>query len=157
MPHMYTSTPKLPGQAWTVQLLSRRHSPPRARFPPEAFSSDTPLTLDLVISPDNLLGSQLFLFAPLTVGGSLFFFSNLILLVWLQKRWFSPEPSTAAWQAAFWSTLGSLNFALIGISLFLNDLMGSSLAGFIGSTAFLLGSIIQWYDVMAFHPDSWAT
>ena len=109
-----------------------------------------------VFAADDLMSAQLFLFTPLAVGGTLFFFSNLALLIWLQDRWYKPKPGSAAWQAAFWSSAGSFNFALIGFSLFMGDTGTAAITSFVGSWTFLIGAIIQWYDLMAFHPDSWA-
>ncbi|KAL7629031.1 hypothetical protein AAE478_000549 [Parahypoxylon ruwenzoriense] len=109
-----------------------------------------------VFAPDDLTGFQLFLFTPLSVGGSMFFFANLSLVFWLQDRWFVPKPGSASWQAAFWSSVGSINFALAGFTLFMGDMAASATASFIGSWTFLLGAVFQWYDLMAFHPDSWA-
>ncbi|KAI1407871.1 hypothetical protein F5Y13DRAFT_183093 [Hypoxylon sp. FL1857] len=97
--------------------------------------------------------SVLFLFAPLSVGGIMFFFANLSLLIWLQDSWYKPKPSSASWQAAFWSTVGSFNFALTGFALFMGDMSASAIATFIGAWTFLVGSVFQWYDLMAFHPD----
>ena len=109
-----------------------------------------------VFSPDDLMAAQLFLFTPLAVGGTLFFFSNLSLVVWLQDRWYKPKPGSAAWQAAFWSSIGSFNFAVIGFSLFMGDMGTAAIATFVGSWTFLIGAVVQWYDLMAFHPDGWA-
>lgn len=109
-----------------------------------------------VFSPDDLMAAQLFLFTPLAVGGTLFFLSNLSLLFWLQDRWYKPKLGSAAWQAAFWSSVGSFNFALIGFSLFMGDMITVAIASFVGSWTFLMGAVIQWYDLMAFHPDRWA-
>ncbi|KAI1651824.1 uncharacterized protein F4817DRAFT_311430 [Daldinia loculata] len=59
--------------------------------------------------------------------------------------------------AAFWSSVGSIGFALTGFALFMEDINTSTIANFVGSWTFLIGSIFQWYDLMAFHPDDWAT
>ncbi|KAF3062365.1 hypothetical protein GL218_03402 [Daldinia childiae] len=110
-----------------------------------------------VLSPDDLMGLQLFLFTPLAIGGTMFFFANIRLLVWLQDHWYKPKPGSASWQAAFWSSVGSINFALAGFALFMGDMNTSTIANIVGSWTFLIGSIFQWYDLMAFHPDDWAT
>ncbi|KAI1383320.1 uncharacterized protein F4822DRAFT_73352 [Hypoxylon trugodes] len=109
-----------------------------------------------VLSPDDIMGSQLFLFGPLSIGGTMFFLANLSLLIWLQDRWYKPKPGSAAWQATFWSSVGSANFAIAGFSLFLEDMGTSTIASFIGSWTFFIGAVFQWYDLMAFHPDGWA-
>ncbi|KAI1076921.1 hypothetical protein F5B20DRAFT_306768 [Whalleya microplaca] len=109
-----------------------------------------------LLAPDNILGTQLLLYTPLAIGGTMFFFANLTLMFWLQERWFKPKLNSAAWQATFWSTIGSFCFALTGFALFVGDAATSTYATFIGSWFFLIGSVISWYDIMAFHPDSWA-
>ncbi|KAI5866742.1 hypothetical protein GGS23DRAFT_551800 [Durotheca rogersii] len=109
-----------------------------------------------IISPEDIFSMQLFLFGPLTIGGFLFFFANMSLLIWMQDRWYKPKWGEAGWQSAFWSSVGSFNFAYTGITLFTGDFLTSSIASFIGSWTFLLGAVIQWYDLMAFHPDAWA-
>ncbi|OTA88165.1 hypothetical protein M434DRAFT_50865, partial [Hypoxylon sp. CO27-5] len=109
-----------------------------------------------VFAPDDIMSLQIFLFTPLSVGGMLFLFANLSLLIWLQDRWYKPKPSSASWQAAFWSSVGSANFAITGFALFMGDVSTSAIATFIGAWTFLVGSVFQWYDLMAFHPDGWA-
>ncbi|KAI0842204.1 hypothetical protein F5Y06DRAFT_259242 [Hypoxylon sp. FL0890] len=109
-----------------------------------------------VFSPDDLMSLQLFLFTPLSVGGTMFFFANLVLLIWLQDSWYKPKPGSASWQAAFWSLVGSFNFALTGFAFFMGDMSTAAVTNFIGSWTFLIGSVFQWYDLMAFHPDGWA-
>lgn len=109
-----------------------------------------------VFSPDDIMSLQIFLFTPLSVGGMLFPFANLSLLIWLQDPWYKPQPSSASWQAAFWGSVGSVNFAITGFALFMGDASTSAIATFIGAWTFLVGSVFQWYDLMAFHPDGWA-
>ncbi|KAH9993470.1 hypothetical protein F4779DRAFT_230361 [Xylariaceae sp. FL0662B] len=109
-----------------------------------------------VLAPDDVTGFQLFLYGPLAVGGTMFLFANLALTIWLQDPWYKPKFDSASWQASFWSSIGAVNFAISGFSLLVGDAPTSTIATFIGSWTFLIGSIISWYDLMAFHPDSWA-
>lgn len=109
-----------------------------------------------VIAPDNITGLRLFLFGPLTVGGALFFYAYLRITVWLQHRWWKPRPGSAAWEAAFFTMIGSLNFAIAGLVSFKEDILTATITTFVGSIAFLIGSVISWYDIMAFHPNDWA-
>lgn len=109
-----------------------------------------------VFAPDDLMAAQLFVFTPLAVGGTLFFFANLSLTIWLQDHWYKPKPGSAAWQGAFCSSVGSFCFALIGFFLLLGDTPASAVASFVGSWMFLIGAVLQWYDLMAFHPNNWA-
>ncbi|KAI5918969.1 hypothetical protein F4810DRAFT_703871 [Camillea tinctor] len=126
------------------------------------FSGGMVLSVSIVggwpglLSHDNVLAMQILVYTPLSLGGLMFFFANLSMLIWLQDRWYKPKFNSAPWQSAFWSSIGAFNFAVVGFSLFLGDIMSSIVATFIGSFTFLMGSIFQWYDLMAFHPDSWA-
>lgn len=108
-----------------------------------------------VVSPDDLVGAETFVFGPLTIGGSIIFITNISIMIWLQDHWFAPKLGSSACQAAFWSTVGSFNFALTGFTLFAGYDVAAAWATFIGSVAFLVGAEIALYDVMAFHPDNW--
>ncbi|KAK8011150.1 hypothetical protein PG990_010115 [Apiospora arundinis] len=109
-----------------------------------------------VLSMDDPLAPVIFVFTPLCVGSSLFIIANAILMIGCQDHWYKPALGSAPWQGAFWSLLGSIGFFGTGLFLFLADPMHSAWSNFLGSMAFLIGAIIQWYDLMAFHPDDWA-
>lgn len=104
-----------------------------------------------LLAPDDIVGLSSFVFTPLLIGGGIFTISNIMLLLFVQERWYKPRFGAAAWQASMWNVIASVLFAVTGI-LFLNgDTLGGSVASFIGSWAFLIGSIVQWYDMMAFY------
>lgn len=109
-----------------------------------------------VLDPEDPVTPMLVVFAPLTVGSSFFVLANFILTIAAQDHWYAPKIGTANWEAAFWSLLGSIGFMLTGAYLFLGDPVNSTWANFLGSLAFLVGAVIQWYDLMAFHSDGWA-
>lgn len=104
-----------------------------------------------VLAPDDLLGLSTFVFTPLLIGGGIFTISNIMLLLFVQERWYKPRFRTAAWQASLWNVLASILFAVTGVLFLGGDTLGGSVASFIGSWAFLIGSVIQWYDMMAFY------
>lgn len=110
-----------------------------------------------VLDPDDMNGFLMFVASPLAAGGSLFFVANISLAIWSQDRWYKPKLASAAWQAAFWSTVGSANFAITGFAFLVGDMVTATLATFIGSMAFLVGAIFQLFDIMVFHPDDWAS
>lgn len=109
-----------------------------------------------VLNPLDPVTVLYVVFAPLTFGSCFFIVANLSLVILAQDHWYAPKIGAANWQAAFWSLLGSIGFMLTGAYLFLGDGVSSTWANFLGSFAFLIGAIIQWYDLMAFHPDRWA-
>lgn len=121
------------------------------------LSASIPTAFPGVLDPEDLLSFQLFAAGPLALGGSLFFVANVTLTFWLQERWFRPKWGVAAWQGAFWSTIGSANFAMTGFALLIGDFVTAAVATLIGSVAFLMGAVFQLFDIMAFHPDDWAT
>lgn len=109
-----------------------------------------------VLDPTDPVTVMYVVFAPLTFGSCFFIMANLSLMILAQDHWYAPKLGAANWQAAFWSLLGSIGFMLTGAYLFLGNGLNSTWANFLGSITFLVGAIIQWYDLMAFHPDRWA-
>lgn len=109
-----------------------------------------------VLDPADPVTPMFVVFAPLTFGSCFFILANFILMIQAQDHWYAPKIGTANWEAAFWSLLGSIGFMLTGAYLFLGDPADSTWANFLGSIAFLIGAVVQWYDLMAFHPDGWA-
>ncbi|KAF9878383.1 hypothetical protein CkaCkLH20_03875 [Colletotrichum karsti] len=109
-----------------------------------------------VIDPSNLFLLQVFIFMPQVIGGSLFFLANSALVVNAQERWFKPNFWASEWQGAVWNTIASAGFVVTGVLLLANEMSASAVASFAASTSFLIGSIIQWYALMEFHPTSWA-
>lgn len=104
-----------------------------------------------VLAPDDLLGLSTFVFTPLLIGGGIFTISNIMLLLFVQERWYKPRFGIAAWQASLWNVIASILFAITGVLFLGGDTLAGSVASFIGSWAFLIGSVIQWYDMMAFY------
>ncbi|KAH8777701.1 hypothetical protein F5883DRAFT_409074 [Diaporthe sp. PMI_573] len=104
-----------------------------------------------VLAPDDILGLSTFVFTPLLIGGGIFTISNIMLLLFAQERWYKPRFGTAAWQASLWNVIASILFAITGVLLLGGYVLAGSVASFTGSWAFLIGSVIQWYDMMAFY------
>lgn len=104
-----------------------------------------------VLAPDDLFGLSAFVFTPLLIGGGIFTVSNIMLLLFVQERWYKPRFGAAAWQASMWNVVASILFAITGVLFLSGDTLGGSVASFIGSWAFLIGSVVQWYDMMAFY------
>ncbi|TLD21049.1 hypothetical protein PspLS_09257 [Pyricularia sp. CBS 133598] len=105
---------------------------------------------------ENLTLFQGLVFLPQVIGGSMFVFANIVLTIFVQDRWYKPKPSSADWQGGFWNAVGSTGFAITGVLLLLGDNNGAGWTSLYGSTAFLMGSVIQLYALMEFHPTPWA-
>ncbi|KAH8839984.1 hypothetical protein MCOR27_005486 [Pyricularia oryzae] len=105
---------------------------------------------------ENLALFQGLVFLPQVIGGSMFVFANIVLTIFVQDRWYKPKPSCADWQGGFWNAVGSTGFAITGVLLLMGDTTGAAWTSLYGSVAFLMGSVIQLYALMEFHPTPWA-
>ncbi|KAJ0120060.1 hypothetical protein J7T55_000913 [Diaporthe amygdali] len=94
---------------------------------------------------------------PQVVGGTGFIISSWLFMLETQPNWHTPSLTTLGWHIGFWNLVGALGFTLCGALGFAS---GSSPAcetaslwsTFIGSWAFLVGSIIQWYESLDKYP-----
>ncbi|KAL1877904.1 hypothetical protein Daus18300_002257 [Diaporthe australafricana] len=94
---------------------------------------------------------------PQVVGGTGFIISSWLFMLETQPNWHTPAPRTLGWHIGFWNLIGAIGFTLCGALGFAS---GSSEAcetaslwsTFIGSWAFLVGSIIQWYESLDKYP-----
>ncbi|KXH32851.1 hypothetical protein CSIM01_04344 [Colletotrichum simmondsii] len=109
-----------------------------------------------VLNPMDLFLTQALVFMPQVIGGALFFIANMALVIHVQKDWYKPRILAGEWQGAAWNAVASAGFIGTGVLLLNNRIFESSVVGFAASTAFLIGSIIQWYLLMEFHPTRWA-
>jgi hypothetical protein len=93
--------------------------------------------------------------APQVVGGMGFVISALLFMLETQRKWYLPAWGTLGWHIGLWNLIGALGFTLCGAFGF------SSTTGlqyqavcstFWGSWAFLIASVIQWYESLDKHP-----
>ncbi|GFF40423.1 hypothetical protein IFM46972_06209 [Aspergillus udagawae] len=93
---------------------------------------------------------------PQIVGGSCFILSGLLFAVETQPKWYIPAIHILGWHVGFWNFIGGIGFTLCGVLGPAAANSGveyqSTLATFWGSWAFLLGSVIQWYESLDKHP-----
>lgn len=87
-------------------------------------------------------------FVPQVIGGAMIFIGNLVVMFAEQDRWWKPKVTDAGWQGALWGGLGGFGFMWSGIFLLVADFVLAAWASFAGSVAFLLGSVLVWYDTM---------
>ncbi|KIJ41315.1 hypothetical protein M422DRAFT_255823 [Sphaerobolus stellatus SS14] len=69
-----------------------------------------------------------------------------------QRKWYIPAPLSLGWHSGFWNLIGGIGFAAcgaFGISTRHWAQYQSTLCTFWGSWAFLIGSLIQWYEAVS--------
>ncbi|KAB5539529.1 hypothetical protein GE09DRAFT_321101 [Coniochaeta sp. 2T2.1] len=95
---------------------------------------------------------------PQVVGGTGFIISSSLFMLETQERWYIPAPKLLGWHIGFWNLVGGIGFTLCGaLGLGSADASveyASTLATFVGSWAFLLGSLIQLYESLNKYPIS---
>lgn len=93
---------------------------------------------------------------PQVIGGSGFIISSWLFMLETQEKWYLPAMNTLGWHIGFWNWIGALGFTLCGALGFGINALGfeyaSTLATFIGSWAFLIGSVVQWYESLDKYP-----
>ncbi|MCJ1440646.1 MAG: hypothetical protein MMC23_001132 [Stictis urceolatum] len=94
--------------------------------------------------------------APQIIGGCGFIVSGLLFMLETQERWYKPAYGTLGWWIGLWNLIGAFGFTLCGA---LGPAYASSgaqfeasLATFWGSWAFLVGSVVQWYESLEKFP-----
>ncbi|KAB5554969.1 hypothetical protein GE09DRAFT_1239415 [Coniochaeta sp. 2T2.1] len=95
---------------------------------------------------------------PQVVGGTGFIISSSLFMLETQERWYLPAPKLLGWHIGFWNLVGGIGFTLCGALGFGSAdpsvEYASTLATFVGSWAFLLGSLIQLYESLNKYPIS---
>lgn len=92
---------------------------------------------------------------PQVVGGVGFILSGGIFMLENQPTWYSPAPALLGWHIGLWNLVGGIGFTLCPIFGFYPESWGlyqASCSTFWGSWAFLIGSLLQWYESLAQHP-----
>ncbi|KAJ5162799.1 uncharacterized protein N7500_004629 [Penicillium coprophilum] len=91
-----------------------------------------------------------------TLGGLGFTVSSYMYMLETQSRWYIPAWHILGWHIGLWNLIGSVGFTLCGALGPASNNSGanfqSSLATFWGSVAFMIGSMIQWYESLQKHP-----
>ncbi|KAI5462363.1 hypothetical protein BGZ63DRAFT_211703 [Mariannaea sp. PMI_226] len=93
---------------------------------------------------------------PQVIGGMGFIISSTLFMIEVQPRWYIPAPSVLGWHIGLWNLVGAIGFTLCGALGFGISQPGveyaATLASYIGSWAFLIGSAIQWYESLNKYP-----
>jgi len=88
---------------------------------------------------------------PQVVGGLGFVISAFFIMLEVQKKWYKLVPLNLGWQVGFWNLIGAIGFTLCGALGYAAEInpgtdYQSSLSTFWGGWAFLIGSVVQWYE-----------
>lgn len=113
-------------------------------------------TIPGLIDPADTQKILLAVQLPLFIGFLLLVVANFSLLLWLQERWYKPNLQKASWLSAFFSTVGSVSLTLSTLYQFAGSGLSGALATLVGRWVFFVAISIGFYDLMAFHPNSWA-
>lgn len=92
---------------------------------------------------------------PQVVGGCGFIVSGTLFMVETQPKWYIPAPTVLGWHIGLWNLIGGVGFTLspaFGYDTATWAQYQAALSTFWGSWAFLIGSVIQWYESLDKHP-----
>ncbi|KAF8217712.1 hypothetical protein K438DRAFT_1952590 [Mycena galopus ATCC 62051] len=109
-------------------------------------------TIQTAIMPKQGLLDGVF-WTPQVIGGTGFIIASTIMMIETQQKWYLPAPTSLGWHVGFWNMVGGVGFTLCGaFGYALNSSTGiayqSSCSTFWGGWAFLIGSVIQWYEAV---------
>jgi hypothetical protein len=119
------------------------------------FGIATITSIPGVIDSTNTLLVSISNLFPAAFGGFLFLVAAILQITDAQEKRWKPLIGNLNWHIGVCNAIGSLGFLLAGAL----PLVGSEeatfqgiLAGFWGSWAFLIGSVLQWYCAMGNYP-----
>lgn len=81
--------------------------------------------------------------------------SGALFMLETQTAFYKPALGVLGWHIGFWNLIGAFGFTLcgaLGYSSGSGEEYQSALATFWGSWAFLIGSVLQWYESLDKHP-----
>ena len=89
------------------------------------------------------------------VGGGLFIVSSALYMLETQPNWYTPAPHVLGWWVGVWNMIGSIGWTLAA-ALGYCELSGcqyqSDLTLIWASIAFLIGSLILWFEALDKYP-----
>jgi len=97
----------------------------------------------------------IFYWTPQVVGGLGFIISGSLFMLETQSKWWKPAPRTLGWWIGAWNLVGGIGFTMcpaFGYDSSSWAQYQASLSTFWGSWAFLIGSILQWYESLEKFP-----
>jgi len=97
----------------------------------------------------------IFYWTPQVVGGLGFIISGFLFMLETQSKWWKPAPRTLGWWIGAWNLVGGVGFTMcpaFGYDSSSWAQYQASLSTFWGSWAFLIGSVLQWYESLEKFP-----
>jgi hypothetical protein len=97
----------------------------------------------------------IFYWTPQVLGGTGFIISGFLFMLETQSRWYKPAFKTLGWWIGAWNLIGGIGFTLcpaFGYDEKSWAQYQACLSTFWGSWAFLIGSVIQWYESLDKYP-----
>jgi len=97
----------------------------------------------------------IFYWTPQVVGGIGFIISGTLFMIETQSKWWKPAPRTLGWWTGAWNLIGGVGFTIcpaFGYDRSRWAQYQACLSTFWGSWAFLIGSVIQWYESLEKFP-----
>ena len=106
---------------------------------------------------NNLSPTQLDIFyrGPQVIAGLGFITASTLFTLETQRTWFTPAPDVLGWHIGVWNVVGSVGFFLSPAFAYYGSewaVLQSSISPFWGSVAFLIGSVLQWYESLDKYP-----
>jgi hypothetical protein len=96
-----------------------------------------------------------FYWTPQVLGGLGFIVSGTLFMLETQSRWWRPAPRSLGWWIGAWNLVGGVGFTICPAFGFDSSSWAqyqACLSTFWGSWAFLVGSVIQWYESLEKFP-----
>ncbi|KAJ4361074.1 uncharacterized protein N0V89_001643 [Didymosphaeria variabile] len=97
----------------------------------------------------------IFYWTPQVLGGLGFIISGTLFMLETQSKWWKPAPRTLGWWIGCWNLIGGIGFTIcpaFGYDTSSWAQYQACLSTFWGSWAFLIGSVIQWYESLSKFP-----
>jgi hypothetical protein len=97
----------------------------------------------------------IFYWTPQVLGGTGFIVSGFVFMLETQSRWYKPAFKTLGWWIGVWNLIGGVGFTLcpaFGYDERSWAQYQACLSTFWGSWAFLIGSVLQWYESLDKYP-----
>ena len=97
----------------------------------------------------------IFYWTPQVLGGLGFIISGTLFMLETQSKWWKPAFKTLGWWIGLWNLIGGIGFTIcpaFGYDESSWAQYQACLSTFWGSWAFLIGSVIQWYESLEKFP-----
>ncbi|KAF1947688.1 hypothetical protein EJ02DRAFT_449162 [Clathrospora elynae] len=97
----------------------------------------------------------IFYWTPQVIGGLGFIVSGTLFMLETQSKWWKPAFRTLGWWIGFWNLLGGIGFTICPAFGYDRNSWAqyqACLSTFWGSWAFLIGSVLQWYESLEKFP-----